>query len=325
MGNRHFTAVRGFAAALALVVATPAICPVLRVGPLELDPLENWVLTFDAGIDASDVLLGLSTAGIPAWPDGLDSGDPTLGVVQVEGTLDAAFAAASVGSSSLHGSPLTGGSGSAPSMSDSGTPGTTGGNHDGMSIAAVGAGGSIPRGPAHSPTSPSPGLVAPPGSDATPPPAGITEGRDAGYFGPGRDLAPPVQVALVPPITGSPPLGTVGMPWQFPVIATGPSVIVKEGDIPVPGNPLFDVETNAGNDGLPGPPVFTDNWVPPYPNDVPTDIKPTDFTPMGFTPLDDVRLTVTINAVPEPGTLALLALGLVGIALARRKRKRMPR
>lgn len=290
MGQRRFTAFKRSAAALALVVATPALSPTLHVRHLELDPLA-WMPVLVTGIDADLLLIDLATAGVLLAADGLDSGDVTIPANEERGLDDGAGALTlALGGSDPSAHALAAGGGA----SNAGAG--TGGSHDGMSPAGLGHGVASGGSPA--------GSTAPTAFEDTGPEI-ATFGTNARYVGVGPGRAPPGLVPFFQPQPGSEGVGPGGHPV---VIATGPNAIFKGDDDPIP-DPVLDDLTIPGNDGPSGPPSY--EW-PPFQE------GPPGFAPTGFTPLEDVR--VTASAVPEPGTLTLLALGLAGLALSRRKR-----
>jgi hypothetical protein len=135
-----------------------------------------------------------------------------------------------------------------------------------------------------------------------------TNHSDLYYASFGGKEAPAAQLALYPQQTGTTAAGTAGMAWhQVGIDKSGGFVTWTVDGLQIAQIDLNTVTLKGGN-------IFfghsdTNETSSTDPNDV----------NLLFTLIDNINVNAKVTAAPEPATMLLLGLGLVGIAGIRRK------
>ncbi len=305
------------AAGLAALMLVPAVASAdLYNQNFEADSTASWTINNGPSDYAANFFFDYTTVGIPAAPSGAGTYGMKLQANQsngIFGGMSVSPTGLDVGTSytvkfdwwaNFNGPFPVGGSGSTQLSSFGvGTSGTVaqwpGGVQESVWFGGTVDGNSSSDWRAYS------SLAATSYPDASPvysagPVAGNRNHSNAYYAGFGLNTAPAAQLALYPQQTGTTLVGSAGMEWhQVEIIKDGVSVtwmvdglsiaVVPETGITFGGNNIFfgHSDTNATSS--------TD------PND----------SALLFTLIDNIVVT------PEPGSLALLALG--GLALLRRR------
>jgi hypothetical protein len=139
--------------------------------------------------------------------------------------------------------------------------------------------------------------------------AGSSNAADPYYAGLGSNAAPAAQVALFPQQTGTTLVGSAGMAWHVVEIAVGLLDVTWTVDgLLMATVPLLDDTVNTGNN------IFFGH----SDTNATSSTDPNDGALL-FTLIDNISVTDNAVALPEPGTLALLALSVAGLAFSRRK------
>jgi len=194
-----------------------------------------------------------------------------------------------------------------------GTSGTVaqwpGGTQDSIWFAATGDGNSSTDWRAYSPTAPARYADTADGIYAAGAFAGSTNASDAYYAGFGNVDAPAAQLGIFPQQSGTTLVGSAGMAWHEVEIAVGLLNVTWTVDgLLIATVPLLDDTVNTGNNIFFGH-SDTNATSSTDPND----------GELLFTLIDNIRVTDNAVAVPEPGALAVLALGLAGFVFSRRR------
>ncbi len=326
MGNRLFTAVKRTATALAVFVASPAFGAELYTQNFEVNPTASWTVNGGPSDEAASFFFDYSTVGIPSAPSAMGTRGMKLQANQSSGI----FGGMSVSPNgqnfggiytvrfdwwaNFNGPFPAGGSGSTQlSTFGVGTSGTLaqwpGGTQDSIWFAATVDGNSSSDWRAYSPTAPTryPDTAA--GIHAAGAFSGSSNASDAYYAGLGNNAAPAAQLALFAQQSGTTLVGSAGMEWHEVEIAVGLLNVTWTVDgLLIATVPLLDDTANTGNN------IFFGH----SDTNLTSSTDPNDGALL-FTLIDNIRVTDNAIAVPEPGTLALLALGLSGLMFARRK------
>jgi hypothetical protein len=303
-----------------------ALSAPLYLNRFETDTTATWTVNKGPATtdEAHDMFFDYSTVGIPPAPNSGPLG--TRGMKLQANQSSGIFGGMSVsptGASfagdyevrfdwwaSFNGPAPVGGSGSTQ-LSTFGvdTIGTTpqwpGGVQDSIWFGATGDGNSSSDWRAYSPTAPT-SYTAPSGVYA----AGTGTSPDARnhlhpyYAGFGGVAAPAAHVALYAQQTGSTLVGSAGWEWHEVVIKKAGGNVTWTVDGTLIATVLAADDTVAGGSNIFFGHSDTNATSSTDPNDV----------NLLFTLIDNVRVVV-----PEPGSFALLALGFVGLAAARRR------
>jgi hypothetical protein len=324
MANRLFTAVKRTAAALPLICAAPAFGALLYAQDFEADPTANWTVNGGPSDEAANFFFDYSTVGIPSAPSALGTRGMKLQANQssgIFGGMSVSPNGQNFGGSytvkfdwwaNFNGPFPMGGSGSTQlSTFGAGTSGTAaqwpGGTQDSIWFGATGDGNSSTDWRAYSPTGPT--RYADTATDiyAAGAFAGSTNASDAYYAGFGNIGAPAAQLALFPQQSGTTLIGSAGMAWHEVEIVVGLLNVTWTVDgLLIATVPLLDDTVNTGNN------IFFGH----SDTNATSSTDPNDGALL-FTLVDNIRVTDSAVAVPEPGALAVLALGLAGIAFSR--------
>jgi len=326
MDNRLFTAVKRTATALAVFVTGPAFSAVLYTQNFEVNPTASWTVNGGPSDEAANFFFDYSTVGISSAPSALG----TRGMKLQANQFNAVFGGMSVSPNgqnfggsytvrfdwwaNFNGPFPMGGSGSTQlSTFGVGTSGTVtqwpGGTQDSIWFGATGDGNSSSDWRAYSPTAPTRYADTAAGIYAAGAVAGSTNASDAYYAGLGSNAAPPTQLALFPQQSGTTLVGSSGMDWHVVEIAVGLLDVTWTVDgLLIATVPLLDDTVNTGNN------IFFGH----SDTNATSSTDPNDGALL-FTLIDNISVTDDAVAVPEPGTLALLALGLGGFVFSRRK------
>jgi hypothetical protein len=325
MVNRLVATVSRSATVLAMCLAAPAFAA-LYTENFEVDPTAGWTVNSGPSDSAANFFFDYSTVGIPVAPTGAGTRGMKLQANQANGIFSG-MSASPIGQSfvgaytvafdwwaNFNGPFPLGGSGSTQlSTFGVGTSGTVaqwpGGIQDGIWFAATGDGNSASDWRAYSPTAPTryPDTAA--GVYAAGAAAGSSNASNPYYAGFGSNAAPGAQLALFPQQTGNTLVGSAGMEWHHVEITVGVSDVSWTVDgVLIATVPILDDTVNTGNNIFFGH-SDTNATSSTDPND----------TALLFTLIDNISVTASVNGVPEPRTLALLALGLAVIRVSRRK------
>jgi hypothetical protein len=308
-------------------VAGPAFGDLLYTQSFEVDPAADWTVNSGPSDVAADFFFDYSTVGIPTAP----SAPGTRGMKLQANQISGVFGGMSVSPNgqnfggtytvkfdwwaNFNGPFPVGGSGSTQLSSFGvGTSGTVaqwpGGTQDSIWFAATGDGNSSSDWRAYSPTTPTRYADTVVGIYAAGAAAGSTNASDPYYAGLGNTAAPAEQLALFPQQSGTTLVGSAGMGWHEVEIAVRLLNVTWTVDgLLIATVPLLDDTVNTGNNIFFGH-SDTNSTSSTDPNDA----------ALLFTLIDNISVTDDAVSVPEPGTLALLVLGLAGIVLSRRKR-----
>lgn len=310
-------------ALLAVAVALPGVSfsAPLYSEDFDVDPSANWTVNNGPSDEAHNFFFDYSTVGIPAAPN---SAGTTRGLKLQANQTNGIFSGMSVSPTGLdlgtgnytvhfdwwanfNGPAPVGGSGSTQlSTFGIGTSGTVaqwpGGTQDSVWFGGTTDGNSASDWRAYSPSA----AVSYP--DASPvyaagAVAGNRNASNAYYAGFGQLAAPAAQTALFPQQTGSSLIGSAPFEWHDAVIAKQGATITWTVDGTLIATvPTADDTVNTGNN------IFFGH---------------SDTNTTSSTDVNDVNLLFTlidnVQVVPEPGTLTLLALGLVALAAKRRR------
>lgn len=326
MDNRLLTVVRRTAMALAVFAASPAFGAILYAENFEADPTASWTVNSSPTDAAANFFFDYSTVGISSAPSALGTRGMKLQANQLSGIFGGM--SVSPNGQNFGGSHIVrfdwwanfngpfpaGGSGSTQlSTFGVGTSGTTvqwpAGTQDSIWFGATGDGNSSSDWRAYSPTSPTRYADTAAGIYAAGASAGSSNAADPYYAGLGSNAAPAAQLALFPQQTGATLVGSAGMTWHNVEIAVGLSDVTWTVDgLLIATVPLIDDTVNTGNN------IFFGH----SDTNATSSTDPNDGALL-FTLIDNISVTDNAVTVPEPGTLALLTLGLAGFLLSRRK------
>ena len=326
MNTRLSTAVRRTAMALAVFAAGPSFGAVLYAENFEADPTASWTVNSSPTDAAANFFFDYSTVGISSAPSALGTRGLKLQANQSSGLFGGMSTSPNgqnFGGSytvrldwwaNFNGPFPAGGSGSTQlSTFGVGTSGTTAqwpaGSQDSIWFGATSDGNSATDWRAYSPTAPTRYSDTAAGIYAAGAFAGSSNAADPYYAGFGSNDAPAAQLALFPQQTGTTLVGSAGMAWHVVEIAVGLLDVTWTVDgLLIATVPLIDDTVNTGNNIFFGH-SDTNATSSSDPND----------GALLFTLIDNISVTDDAVAVPEPGTLALLALGLAGFIFSRRK------
>ena len=326
MGHCLFPTVKLTAAALALTAAVPAFGALLYTQDFEVDPTANWTVNSSPTDAAANFFFDYSTVGIPSAPSALGTRGLKLQANQssgIFGGMSVSPNGQNFGGSytvrfdwwaNFNGPFPAGGSGSTQLSSFGvGTSGTTaqwpGGAQDSIWFAATGDGNSSSDWRAYSPTAPTRYADTAAGIYAAGAFAGSSNAADPYSTGIGSNDAPAAQLALFPQQSGTTLVGSAGMAWHEVEIAVGLLNVTWTVDgLLIATVPLLDDTVNTGNNIFFGH-SDTNTTSSTDPND----------GALLFTLIDNIRVTDNAVAVPEPGTVVILALGLAGFVFSRRR------
>ena len=326
MDNRLLTAVKRTATALGVFVAGPAFSAVLYTQNFEVDPTANWTVNGGPSDQAANFFFGYSTVGIPSAPSALGTRGMKLQANQINGifggmsvspngqNFGGIYAVKFDWWANFNGPFPLGGSGSTQlSTFGVGTSGTVaqwpGGTQDSIWFGATADGNSSSDWRAYSPTAPTRYADTAAGIYAAGAVAGSSDADAAYYAGLGNNAATAAQLALFPQQSGMTLVGSAGMEWHEVEIVVGLLDVTWTVDgLLIATVPLLDDTTNTGNN------IFFGH----------SDTNATSSTDPNagallFTLIDNIRVTDNAVVVPEPGTLALFALGVAGLVFSRRK------
>ncbi|MBI5865320.1 MAG: PEP-CTERM sorting domain-containing protein [Planctomycetes bacterium] len=297
---------------LPLILGAPTALGGLYTQDFELDSTASWTLNGGPSDEAADFFFDYSTVGIPGAPNGAG----TRGMKLQANLSSGVFGGMSVSPTgenftgdytvlfdwwaNFNGPFPAGGSGSTNlSTFGVGTAGSTvqwpGGVQDSVWFGGTGDGGSTADWRAYSSAA---GTGYPDGSPVFP---FTTRNNTNAYFAAfGANAAPAAQLALYPQQTGTTAVGSGGMEWhQVSIDKSGTTVIWRVDGTLMATIDLTTVTLGGGN-------ILFGH----------SDINATSSTDVNdaallFTLIDNIRV------VPEPASLALLALG--GLLAIRRR------
>jgi hypothetical protein len=328
MDSQLFTAVKRTATALALFAAGPAFSAVLYSQNFEVDPSASWTVNSSPTDAAANFFFDYSTVGISSAPSAPGTRGMKLQANQssgIFGGMSASPTGQNFGGSyivrfdwwaNFNGPFPAGGSGSTQlSTFGAGTSGTVaqwpGGAQDSIWFGATGDGNSSSDWRAYSPTAPTRYAETDAGIYAAGAFAGSTNAADPYYAGFGSNDAPAAQLALFAQQSGTTVVGSASMEWHEVEITVGPLNVTWTVDgLLIATVPVLDDTVNTGNN------IFFGH----SDTNATSSTDPNDGALL-FTLIDNIIVTDDAITVPEPGTLALLALGLGGFVFSRRRRR----
>jgi hypothetical protein len=308
------------ALSLLLLSGPPVLAASLYTQNFEVDPTASWTVNTGPSDSSADFFFDYSTVGIPVAP----SGSGTHGLKLQANLFNGIFSGFSVSPNGQNftgdykvtfdwwanfNGPFPGGGSGSTNLSTFGigTAGASaqwpGGVQDSVWFAATGDGGSSSDWRAYSTAAPTSYISGSPVYSAL-----TTNHSDLYYASFGGKEAPAAQLALYPQQTGTTAAGTAGMAWhQVGIDKSGGFVTWTVDGLQIAQIDLNTVTLKGGN-------IFfghsdTNATSSTDPNDV----------NLLFTLIDNINVNAKVTAAPEPATMLLLGLGLVGIAGIRRK------
>ena len=328
MDNRLFTAVKRAATVLVVFIASPAFSAVLYSQNFEVDPTASWTVNSSPADAAADFFFDYSTVGISSAPSSIGTRGMKLQANQssgVFGGMSVSPNGQNFGGSyivrfdwwaNFNGPFPAGGSGSTQlSTFGVGTSGTVaqwpGGAQDSIWFGATGDGNSSSDWRAYSPTVPTRYADTAAGIYAAGAAAGSTNASDPYYASLGSNAAPAAQLALFAQQSGMTLVGSAGMEWHEVEITVGPLNVTWTVDgLLIATIPVLDDTVNTGTN------IFFGH----SDTNATSSTDPNDGALL-FTLIDNIIVSDDVVMVPEPNTLALLALSLGGFVFVGRKRR----